>query len=258
MKALYVSLWMLCFLGIGERMLAQQYFRLLEVLDKPYEQKIARFANDDIVIGGSPITGATADQNGGLNLTRIDKCGNVSWAMNYQWKTNYMVLKDLEVNEVGDIFVYGSTYEGGSEYIFLLKLNGKGAVTAFRVIHPGTVDHFTYNIDLRNNRILAFGLLLNFNTSKRGFVMVFDEKLNYEWSKVFDPFESFGEAIITKDNGFLCRSGFFHVKLNEQGNLQWANTFKMETGSDLQPLAGPVEVSDGYIFEAFYDKYAFL
>lgn len=237
---------------------AQQYFRLLESLDRPYEQKIARFANDDIIIGGSPIVGITADQNGGLNLSRLDKCGKVSWSMNYQWKTNYMTLKDIDISEIGDIFVYGSTYEGSSEYIFLLKLNGKGVVLAFRVFHPGTVDHFTYNIDIRNNRIMAYGLLLDFNTSKRGFIMLFDEKLNPQWSKVFEPFESLGKAIITKDNGFLGRSGFYLFRLNAQGSLQWAKALQTQMGSGLSSVAGPLEVNGGYIFEAVYDKYAFF
>jgi len=258
MKALYFSLWMLCFLGMGERVLAQQYFRLLEALDKPYEQKIARFVNDDIVIGGSPITGATADQNGGLNLTRIDKCGNVRWAMNYQWKKNYMKFKDIKVNEKDEVFVYGTTYEGSEEFIFLLKLNKKGETLAFRVLHGGTVDNFTYNIQLKNNRIIAYGLLLDFNTSKRGFIFVFDQNLNYQWGKVFEPFESFGEAIITEDDGLLCRSGFYLVKLNAQGDLEWATVLEAEVGVGLYPITGPVEVNGGSIFEASYNNIAFF
>lgn len=259
MKSSWLCALVFCFGWCSNGVLAQQYFKLFEKGGRPYEQKIARFSNGDILIGGSPLTGETSDQNGGLNLTRLDACGNVRWAMNYQWKKNYMKFKDVEINEAQEIFIYGTAYESpNSEFIFLLKLNNKGNVLAFRVYHGGTVDNFTYNITLYHDRILAYGLLLDWNTPKRGFVAVFDDKLNYQWAKVFEPFESVGEAIVTADNGFLCRSGFYLMKLNAQGEQEWASTLEAQEGTGLYPIAGPLAIKDGYILEAVYDKYAFF
>ncbi|MFN7115452.1 MAG: gliding motility-associated C-terminal domain-containing protein [Saprospiraceae bacterium] len=248
--------WLLwCSGGVG----AQQYFRLLETSDKPYEQKIARFANGDILLAGSPLVGETSAQNGGLNLTCLDICGNVRWAMNYQWKKNYMTFKDIKITDNQEIYIYGTAFESpNSEYIFLLKLNSKGGVLAFRVYHGGAVDNFTYNIQVKDNQVIAYGLLLDWNTPKRGFIAGFDEKLNFRWGKVFEPFESVGELIITEDNHYLGRSGFYHIKLNNQGNVLWSSTFRSENGSGLYPVAGPLEVNNGYLFQAIHNNTAFF
>lgn len=255
MNTAFLNILALCLLCSGS-LRSQQYFRLLENSFKPYEQKIGRFANGDVVLAGSPIEGETAGQSGGLNLTRLDKCGNVSWAMNYQWDDKYMSLKDIAISESGDIFVYGSAYERLTEYIFLLKLNGKGTVQTFRVFHPGTVDHFTYNIEVKNNRVIAYGLLLHYNTVKRGFIAIFNDGLNFIWGKVFEPFESSGQAIMTDDNGFLCQSEDYLLKLNGQGELQWATT--LQERINWRTVAGPLEVKDGYIFEFANGNHAFF
>lgn len=257
MKSTLIGLVWCCSLLSGGAAFSQQYFKLFEKLKIPYEQKIARFSNGDMLIVGSPVTGETSDQNGGVNLTRLDQCGNVRWASNYQWKKNYMKFKDVLINDANEIFVYGTAYEvPNSEFIFLLRLNKNGGLLGFKVFHGGAVDNFTYNIVLKNNRLMAYGLLLDWNTPKQGFLAVFDENLNYQWAKVFEPFESVGQAIITNDNGFLCRSGFYLVKLNAQGNLQWSEL--LDSGSGFYPVAGPVDAGDGYVFLAIKEERAFL
>lgn len=257
MKSTLIGLVWCCLLLSSGAAVAQQYFKLFEKLKIPYEQKIARFSNGDMLIVGSPVTGETSDQNGGVNLTRLDQCGNVRWASNYQWKKNYMKFKDVLINDANEIFVYGTAYESpNSEFIFLLKLNKNGGLLGFKVFHGGAVDNFTYNIVLKDNRLMIYGLLLDWNTPKQGFLAVFDDNLNYQWAKIFEPFESVGHAIITKDNGFLCRSGFYLVKLNAQGNLQWAQLFDSESG--FYPTAGPITVEDGYVFVAIQEQHAFL
>lgn len=259
MKTILYSALVGCLLCCGGSMGAQQYFRLLEASDKPYEQKIARFSNGDILIGGSPLVGETSAQNGGLNLTRLDACGQVRWATNYQWKNNYMTLKDIQITDLQEIYVYGTAFESpNSEYIFLLKLNSKGGVLAFRVYHGGAVDNFTYNIQVKDNQVVAYGLLLDWGTPKRGFVAAFDEKLNFRWGKVFEPFESTGKMILTKENHYVGRSGFYHFKLNPQGKLLWASTLQSEKDAGLYPAAGPLEVNNGYLFQAIHNNTAFF
>jgi gliding motility-associated-like protein len=237
---------------------AQQYFKLLKKSGSPYDKKIARFDNGDVLIAGSPLTGATSDQNGGLNLARLDPCGKLRWASNYQWKKNYMKFKDVKIDVKNDIYVYGSAYEGSDEFIFLLKLTEKGNVRAFRIYHGGAVDNFTYNIQIKNNQVLAYGLILDWNTPKRGFMALFDERLNLQAGRVFEPFESVGEAIFTEDGGYLGRSGFYLVKLNGQLNLQWSTEMQAQDGSGLYPVAGPAAVPGGYILQASYDESAFF
>jgi gliding motility-associated-like protein len=253
--AISLVICLLCWANAG---FGQQYFKLLEKANAPYDKKIARFSNGDILVGGSPIRGQTADQNGGINLFRLDRCGNTVWATNYQWGQNFIQFKDFKVTDAGDIYVYGSAYQSMDEYVFILKLNSNGAIQAFRVVHMGTVDNFTYNLEVRGSTIMAYGLVLNYNTPKRGFIALFDEKLNFQSSKIFQPFESFGGAIVTKDNGFLCRSGLYTYKFDAQYNLEWAKTGVTDPGVGLLPIAGPVEVNGGAIFEALQDDLAFF
>ncbi|AEE53081.1 T9SS C-terminal target domain-containing protein [Haliscomenobacter hydrossis] len=240
----------------GNSGFSQQYFKLLEKSDIPYEQKIARFSNGDLLLGGSPIRGKTASQNGGLNIVRLDQCGNTIWTKNFQWKENFITFKDFSINTDNEIYVYGTAYEGMSEYIYLLKLDPKGKILAFKVFHFGTVDNFTYNIRiLPNGGLMAYGLLLDYNTSKRGFLTVFDEKLNHRWGKVFAPFESSGEAIVTADQGYLCRSSLYTFKFSAAGDLQWSSILESgATNSEYFPVAGPIAVAGGYVFEAIQSE----
>jgi gliding motility-associated-like protein len=239
---------------------AQQYFKLLEQSAIPYEQKIARFSNGDLLIGGSPIRGRVAGQNGGVNLVRLDPCGNVVWARNFQWKQNFLTFKDFVITPDDEAFIYGTAYEGNSEYIFLLKLSPKGNELGFQMLHMGTVDNFTYNIEvLPSGALMAYGLLLDFSTTKRGFLAVFSDKLVFQWGKVFGPFESNGEATLSSDGGFLCRSGIYTFKFSSNGDLEWASTFESDDQSgDFLPVAGPIRVADGYLFEALFEQDAFF
>jgi gliding motility-associated-like protein len=238
----------------------QQYFKLLEKSAQPYEQKIARFSNSDLLIGGSPLRGKTASQNGGVNILRLDPCGKVLWTRNFQWKANYLVFKDFAIAPNDEVYVFGSAFEGTNEYIFLLKLSPKGKELAFQIIHMGTADNFTYTLKvLPDGRLFAYGLLLDFNTPKRGFIAVFDNKLTYQWGKVFGPFESNGEAIIAGDGGLLCRSGVYLFKFKSNGELEWANMVQAGgTGEEFFPVAGPIPVRNGYLFEALHENTAFF
>ncbi|MDX1939817.1 MAG: hypothetical protein SFU99_04650, partial [Saprospiraceae bacterium] len=252
MKAKHLHTILFCLCLSGGHLFSQQYFKLLEKPEKSFHKKMARFSNGDLLLGDSPLS----VQNGAVVLTKLDPCGNELWTKSYSWKQNVLSFKDFEINEVNEIFILGSSYEGFDELIFLLKLDKNGKVLKFQLFKTGTVDHFTYSIDLQGNRVMAYGLLLGWNTRKQSFVAVFDEKLNYITGASFAPFESVGEAIITKDEGFLCRSGPFLVKLDKQNNLQWATN--LEGGMGLFPIAGPIEVKDGYVFEFYNDDYAFF
>lgn len=236
---------------------SQGYFKLLEKPGKTYNKKIGRFRNGDVLIGDSTLDGQNSTENRGIFITRIDPCGNVVWAKSYGWKENYMEFKDLLISQHDEVFLYGSAYEGFNELIFLLKIDDKGQVKRFGLFRSGTVDHFTYSIDLRNNRLMAYGLLLDWDSQKQGFVALFDtESLDYQWGVLFEPFESIGDAKITADGGFICRSGPYLVKLNQQGGLHWA--IAPESGLNFYPSAGPFEVPGGYILEYYQDQAAFF
>ena len=258
MKKPFTGLWLAwaLLLLVGQAP-AQGYFQNLEKPAKTYHKKIGRFPNGDILIGDSSLDSQNSLENRGVFLTRIDPCGNAVWAKSYGWKENYMEFKDLAIDEAGNVFVYGSAYEGFDELVFLIKLDGNGLATRFKLLRTGTVDHFTYAIELKNNRLMAYGLLLDWDSQKQGFIAMFDtDLLNFQWGLRFAPFESIGDARITADGGFICRSGPYLMRLNGQGALQWA----IAPPPDLKfyPVAGPFEAPGGYIMEYYREGFAFF
>lgn len=241
---------------LGTSLVGQTYLKNLEDSGDYSNQRLARFRNGDILIANSSLKAQRTGRGGQLFATRIDKCGIIKWSKSYNRQQEYLELKDMAINDAGEIFLYGSAYIGLDELIFLLKLSENGEILQFRLVQQETVDNFTYSIDVKNNQLLAYGLLLGFDTRKLGFVAVFDENLNFRWAKKFEPFESTGDAIITAEGAFICRSGQFLMKLDKNGELEWATNLLSVSGA--KPIAGPLEVSGGYIFQAQKDNFAFL
>ncbi len=245
-----------CLLFLSQTMAAQQYFKWLEKPVRSYEKRLARFPNGDLLIGDTSQDNPSTGEQGGVIMSRLDPCGNVLWANRYAWGGNYLEFRDFAFNDQGDIFIYGSAYQLPEELIFILKLDRFGLVRQFRLFESGTIDHFTYSISWDNGRLMIYGLLLGWLSQKEGFVAVLDEDLQINWSTKFAPFASFGAAIITRDQGFLCRSGAYLVKFSAQGSLEWTSTLVTNLG--VYPAAGPVEVDDGYVFEFLHHEKAFF
>lgn len=227
---------------------AQQFFKKLEDADKFFTQRISHFRNGDLLIGDSSIEAVRTGDGGEIYLTRMDPCGNIEWSGTYRREAEYLELKDLLISDLNEIYAYGSAYIGLDELLFILKLDSRGNIQQFRLYEPETVDHFSYNIYLKGDRLLAYGLILDFNTKKFGFVAVFDTALNFQWGKKFSPFASSGGAIITADNGFLCRSDQYLYRLDPAGELEWVT--ELAPNDQNSPISGPVEVPDGYILQA--------
>lgn len=227
----------------------QNFFKVLNNSDQYYNQKIDHFENGDVLICDSSLEAlSTGDETGEIILYRMDKCGNEIWSKNYAYDDGYLEFKDFVISENDEIFIYGSHYKGLQEFIFISKFDGiSGANLGFRLFNPGTVDHFSYSIDIRNGQIMTYGLLFDFNTLKLGFIGVFDEGLNFQWAKKFEPFQSNGNAIITSDNNFLGWSGEYIIMLDSNGNPEWGKTLNQSEG--LRINSGPVEINGDYLFE---------
>ncbi len=250
-RLLFIALWLLCL-----RADAQGYFRALTQPTRSYAKKMALFLNGDVLVGGSRIDARAPEQTRGLFFTRLDPCGRTVWANHYDWQGNFMEFRDVKINTAGEVFVLGSAYQGLDEFMFLIKLNGKGEVLRWRMFRGQTVDHFTYSIDLRDGNILVNGLLHDWIVRKRGFVAIFDDQLNYRRGAGFQPSESVGAAIFTQTGDWLCRAGPYLTKLDAQGRLLWAKTVSASSGP--YPAAGPLEISGGYLFSFYHDRRLFF
>lgn len=230
----------------------------LKTLDSPYKyfgQKIARTSNGDIYIGDSSLEALNTGQDGRLLLTKLDNCGQVEWSYFYETEGLYVEIRDIVASSAEEVILFGSAYVGFDERVFLLKVGTNGEIKRFKLFNTGTVDHFTYHIAIKGDQIMAYGLLLDWNTQKQGFFALFDTELNYQWGKRFAPVVTGGEAIFTGEGGFLCRTGKYIYKLDAQGKLSWASA---NTSDVAIPVKGPIATNGGYVFEAIQENQSFF
>lgn len=249
-----LSILILQLLG-SQALSGQDYLKTLNSPEKYLQQKIARTEIGEIVIGTSSLEALNTGDNGKIFLSKLDNCGQLRWSYSYETKGFYAEFRDIAIGDDGSIFVFGSAYQGFDERVMLLKVDSQGDVQRFKLYNTGTVDHFTYNIAMQDNRVLAYGLLLDWNIQKQGFIAVFDDELNYEWGKRFTPFDTGGEAIFTENGGFLCRSDKYTYMLTPNGELQWASE---GTSDSPVPTTGPIEVTGGYVFQVIRDNRSFF
>jgi len=225
---------------------AQAYFKTSPASNL-LDQRLAEFSNGDLLIGNSssePLN--TGNENGVLVLYRLDQCGNIIWSGEFNYSGGYLVLKDIAVNKNDEIFLYGSHYKGLAESVFIAKMQRGGPSDLdFRIFNPGSVDHFTYSIDLKNDELMVYGLLLDFNSSKEGFVGSFDHNLNFKKAIKFVPFESTGNAILENDESIIGRSGPYIYKFESNSQLTWA--YLSEVDTDVQNIGWPHKVGTGWV-----------
>lgn len=251
---LFLAIWVSC-LASHPSLSAQDYLKTLDSPEKYLRHKIVRTEGGEIVIGTSSLEALNTGDNGQIFISKMDNCGQLLWSYSYETEGYYIEFKDMAIGLEEHIFVFGSAYQGFDERVFLLKVDKEGVVRRFKLFNTGTVDHFTYNIAIEGNTIMAYGLLLDWNVQKQGFVALFDDETNYLWGKRFTPVITGGTAVFAPDGGFLCRTGKYLYKLNATGSLQWAS---INTSTVPAPVAGPIAVSGGYVFEAIQDNQAFF
>lgn len=250
------GLWILCLMAWIQPVFSQQYFKVQEEADRYFHQKIARFPNGDILIGDSSLEAQVSGRNGKIYITRMDNCGQVIWSNSYGRTEEYLEFEDFLINAREEIFLYGSAFIGADELIFLLKLDGQGQVRRFLFLEPETVDHFAFSLDMKDGRLMAYGLLKGWVTPRQGFLAVFDDRLNFQWGKKFTPFDSNGEAVFSRDGGFICRSGPYLFKFDREGVPEWAK--RLQTEAVWRHAAGPVETPGGYVLGVHKNNHSFL
>lgn len=253
------ALFLACLLSAWATVSGQAFFKVLAKPDQNFNQKIAHFENGDLLIGDSsvePLQSAT--ERGIIQLSRLDHCGVVLWSYQYPIEEGYVEFKDFRINSLEEIYVYGSFYKGLSELVFLLKVDGRtGLHQDYALWDTGTIDHFTFDADLRGEQLLLYGLRLDIQSPKEGFLAVFDQNLTFQWAKAIRPFEAAGgEVIICADGGFLCQSGNKIISIDRRGEVQAA--YLLEGLPDLKIASGFLEVEGGFIFEANSQGNSFL
>lgn len=222
---------------------SQTFHKTLKNPNNLFSQRMLRFEDGSYLIGDSFLT------EGEIYLSRFYKCGDLDWSQGYRIEGSFAEFRDFITTSNGDLIVFGSYFVGNLELIFVQKINPvNGKQISFTTFDPIYQDHFTYSIDIRNGEIMLFGLLLDFNIERRGFLAVLDENLGIKWTKQFKPFEKEGQAIIV-DGGFSARSEKYHITFDHLGEIIWVKALEADN-DEVLPIGGPLEVENGYVYEA--------
>lgn len=200
----------------------QQYFKLLEVPENSYFQRLAQFSNGDILVGDAPKDILSGDSHRGYYLLRIDPCGNVLWANTYHFQGRHLTFDQFTIDDSDNIYTFGSALNGLKEEIYINKIAPDGQLIQERLYDAAVIDNVTYSIDYKEGRLAVFGFLFQSSIEKSTYVLMLDTNLNPIWQYLYDPFEAYGEAIMTKDLGVLYYTRNKIVKVDSEGQVEWA------------------------------------
>ena len=245
-------LWLIISLTFVNHAKAQTYFKNPAISK---QQRIARFSNGDILIGDSTFEGIQGVPSA-IFLTRIGACGTVVWSKSYEQKGLQLTFKDVVINDDDRIFIAGITLVGPREAIFLLQISESGAEQRFRTFESPGAGTTTFSIDWQAGKLLLSGRILFINAPTTGFITLFDDKLNFLWSKKITPFTREGMSIIAQNGDLVLRSEALLFNFDPNGALQWAIQFNRDL--DPVPIAGPYEVKGGYIIQASHEETSFF
>lgn len=230
---------------------AQFYTKWLENPERSLQKHQVALPNGEMLLAYATTAGLTSEPRTGIWVTRLDRCGREKWSQRYQWKQNYLEVKDMASNSAGEVLLLGTAFDiGNQEYVFLLKLDPQGKIQRFALWHFGTVDNFTYGLSWEGGQIAAYGLLLDWFTPKRGFIAFFDQDLRLQGGQKFEPFESSGGFLRLSDGAWLCRSASVLYKFGPKGQLLWAKKLALPDGN-IDMNLGPIQWGDGYLFGSY-------
>lgn len=236
--------------------IGQTFIKRLNRPGQSQQQQLQLFPNGDLLIGDASPEGVASDGTTALFLTRVDPCGLEIWSKAYEIPGIRLILRDLVVTDRDQIFLFGSAIEGLRESAFLLEVTAMGEKKGFRIFDGQSPGISPFSIAVQEDKILTFGRLLEIGAETTGFLAIFDTHLNFQWGKKITPFTFEGEAIIDRNGDLVARSSAFHYKFDEDGNLLWAGEF--DRALQPEPTAGPVEITGGYLYEAFGQGTAFF
>lgn len=252
MKAIRFYRLLSCLLFCGNVFSQGSYFKVIEQPFTSLFQRIGQFPDGSVLVGDKLQDGPTSMVKRGFYLAKFDPCGEKEWAKYYN-PSAQLLFDDIEIGSDGSVFIMGTKIENSFETLFLLKLNEAGEVLNYHYF-PGTWNEmFTYSLDLNGSEIMVSGLLFYPASEKQGFVAKFDLNLGLIWCKQFEPFNAYGESILTNHGGALTLSGSQLIKLGPSGQLEWAEQLGQQPIND---FGTPLESDDGFLFHTQEDSFS--
>ncbi|MBL0047930.1 MAG: gliding motility-associated C-terminal domain-containing protein [Bacteroidetes bacterium] len=182
-------------------------------------------------------------------IYKFNSCGIFQWTQKYSFSGLSIHGIDLIPTNSGGFAFLVRCSPGSNYYPIMVNADAQGNViwcksfsdplygeAPYTLIQDHSGNFFTYG----NATLLATNEV--FNTLSK-----ISNSGNIIWSKLYNHGGIWGGAILTKDNGFLMRTGNIFIKTDINGNELW--TSKILDG--MYHYYKPVEVDDGFIFNGY-------
>jgi hypothetical protein len=249
-----------------------------------------------IVAGYTESTdGDVTNNHGGSDvwIIKLDKEGSIEWEKTFGGSYDDYA-ESIQITTNGGYIVTGKTnstdgdvsYNRGDSDIWIIKLDKNGNLEWEKTYGGSEIDEAKSIHQTIDSGYIVFGETWSedgdVSDNDRGsgaWIIKLDKNGNIEWQKIFDGILTVGQIIQTTDNGYIAvggtyefsdvlssnnygyiinSTGYWIIKLDENGNIEWQKIFDGGTGWDhaksiLQTKDGYVVVGDYYNYREFAD-----
>ena len=183
-----------------------------------------------------------------LKIYKFNSCGNLQWAQQYSFQNFSWRGVDIIATQSGGFAFLIMEYPGFYHAI-IVNADADGNVIWCNSFKDAAYTEVPYTLmqDHAGNFFLYGNVSLLANLNVFNSLTKISPSGNVLWNKLYNHGGIWGGAIITKDKGFLLRTGHTLIKTDANGIVQWSYDYY----SNMYQYHKPVEVSDGYIFNGY-------
>ncbi|MGB3197728.1 MAG: gliding motility-associated C-terminal domain-containing protein [Saprospiraceae bacterium] len=214
-----------------------------------------------VIAGSTAFYGTDRNQGGDIYLVKIDSAGNILWNKTYgNSNVTYDEAFSIDQDSKGNLFVVGRCINRSTFMCFVMKADDTGEPIKTLAIGQENQATHGYAVDVTSEDkvvLTGFTTILEANFQERSDLMLFkfDNNLNVEFLKVFDPAVGgdngiLGEGIIEMEDGayaVVSETGSFteHNLPGPQGAGKWLGTIFEKDGT----------IRKSYIYNHFGSQY---
>ncbi len=210
--------------------------------------------------GGYAITGDTKSFGAGENdiyVVKLDAYGNLQWTKTIGGKKEDVGFSLIQTSDGGyAITGYTKSFGAGEDDVYVVKLDANGNLQWTKTIGgPASEAGFSL-IQTSDGGYIIAGLTSSFGAGNGDvYVVKLDANGNLQWTKTIGgPASEAGFSLIQTSDGGYAIAGYtqsfgagewdvYVVKLNANGNLQWAKT--TGTKNEYFSKSSLIQTSDG-------------
>jgi gliding motility-associated-like protein len=184
-----------------------------------------------------------------LKAYKFNNCGQLEWSLKYSLPGDIQKGTDIIATTSGG-FAFLTIASGSSGYYStLVNVAEDGSVFWCKSLLDNNYTEVPYSLlqDNSGNFYVYSNVTLTQNLDVFNSLTKISSSGNVLWNKLYNHGGIWGGAILTKDNGFLLRTGSTFIKTDINGNVVWSTFFSINT----HRFYKAIEVDDGYIFNGY-------